>query len=73
MVNEENQSESQTACDPTFTRSQFVRKLVEKATIAGALVIVPSIVDSFVAPPAIAKTSGGNATTFQLKNNMPIA
>jgi hypothetical protein len=66
----EKQPESETACDPALTRSQFITKLVERAAQAGVLALIPAIADSFIAPPALAKTSGGNLT-FMLKNNLP--
>jgi hypothetical protein len=72
MSNEmEKRAESQSACDPAFTRGQFIKMLVERAKLAGALVLIPTIADSFVAPPAIATTTGDGNVAFTIKNNLP--
>lgn len=38
------------ACDPTLSRAQFIKQLVERATLAGAILTLPLIADSFCAP-----------------------
>lgn len=45
--------------------------LVERAKIAGALVIIPAIADAFLAPPVVAQGSGGCMTSLAFKK--PIA
>jgi hypothetical protein len=68
----ENESGLQSACDPSLTRSEFIGMLLKRAAVAGALTIMPAVVDSFVAPPAIAATSGGQVGT-SLSFQNPIA
>jgi len=50
---------TQPSCDPGLTRSQFLSLVVEKALLAGTLLAVPAIADTFMAPPAQAQASGG--------------
>lgn len=45
------------ACDPRVTRKEFLTTLVKRATIAGALLAAPKVVDKFLVPPAYARTS----------------
>ncbi len=58
-----NELDKERACDPTLSRSQFIKMLVERATVAGALIAAPVIVDSFIAPQAVAAASGGQVAT----------
>ena len=53
----------QPASDPSLSRAQFIKLLIERATIAGVLVVAPAIADSFMAPPAVAQVSGGQVGT----------
>lgn len=64
MSNEpENSSKSKPACDPSMSRSQFIRMLIDRATVAGVLAAVPAIAHSFIAPPEVAAASGGQMGT----------
>jgi hypothetical protein len=62
----------QPACDPSLSRAQFIRLLIERATLAGVLVAIPAIADSFMAPPAVAQVSGGQVGT-SLSFQNPVA
>ena len=60
--------ESKPACDPSLSRSQFIKLLIERATFTGALLVVPAIADSFMSPQAVAANrcgQVGTSLTFQ--------
>jgi hypothetical protein len=42
------------SCEPTMTRKDFVAKVVRRATIAGAILAAPAVIDKFLVPPGIA-------------------
>ena len=65
-----DEQELQPACDPSLSRAQFIRLLIERATLAGALLVAPAIADSFMAPPAVAQVSGGQMGTALTVNNI---
>lgn len=52
------------ACDPSFTRAEFVKRVVKGAALTGGLIAAPKILDKFLIPPAFAgaSTCGGNGT-----------
>jgi hypothetical protein len=71
-MTEENNTASEAtsndkACDPSFTRAQFVKRVVKGAALTGGLVAAPKILDKFLVPAAYAGTStcgpDGTATT----------
>ena len=45
------------ACDPTVSRKEFLETLVRRATIAGALLAAPKVLDKFLVPPVYALNS----------------
>ena len=45
------------ACDSRVSRKEFLTTLVRRASLAGALLAAPKIVDKFLIPPAYALTS----------------
>jgi hypothetical protein len=45
------------ACDARVSRKEFLTKLVKRASIAGALLAAPQVIDKFLVPPAYAITS----------------
>lgn len=51
------------ACDPSLSRAQFIKLLVDRATFAGALLVAPAIADSFAAPSAVAANRCGQVGT----------
>jgi hypothetical protein len=59
----ENRSDAQPSCDPSLSRAEFIKMLVDRAKLAGALVILPAIADAFMAPPVVAQGSGGQTGT----------
>jgi len=63
VENSENLSDSQPSCDPSLSRAEFIRMLLDRAKLAGALVILPAIADAFMAPPVVAQGSGGQVST----------
>jgi hypothetical protein len=58
-LHDDRTTEDESSCDPSLTRSQFIKALAQRAAVSGAILIAPAIADMFVAPPAIAATSGG--------------
>ncbi len=65
--------ELQPASDPSLSRAQFIKLLIERATIAGVLVVAPAIADSFMAPPAVAQVSrGGGQVGTALSFQQPL-
>jgi len=52
-------SDGKPACDPTLSRAQFLKLLVQRATMAGAIVALPLIADSFSAPAQAQKLISG--------------
>jgi len=61
------------ACDPALSRGQFIKLLIERATLAGVLTVIPAIADSFMAPPAVAQVSGGGQVGTALSFQQPLA
>ncbi|MGH9548217.1 MAG: hypothetical protein ACRD3W_02535 [Terriglobales bacterium] len=45
------------ACDARVSRKEFLTTLIKRATLAGALLAAPKVVDKFLVPPAYAATS----------------
>lgn len=42
------------SCDPSLDRKQFLAMVVKRAGLAGALLLAPKVVDSFLVPPVYA-------------------
>lgn len=47
--------EQSQSSDPSVSRKQFLELVLKRAGLAGALLIAPKVVDSFLVPPAYAK------------------
>lgn len=45
------------ACDQTISRKEFLATVLKRATLAGALMIAPQVVDKFLVPPVYALNS----------------
>lgn len=45
------------SCDSTMSRKEFVRLVLRRGAIVGAIIAAPSVVDKFVVPPAQAMMS----------------
>lgn len=54
MNSEGNTTNPVASCEPTLSRKEFVRKVIKRGTLAGALLVVPAIVDTFIVPPKAA-------------------
>ena len=52
------ESDKRKACDSSMSRAQFIKALVERAMLAGTLVVVPAVADSFAKPPKSGGVSG---------------
>lgn len=48
---------SEGSCDSKLTRKEFLGSIIRRAALAGALVAAPKIIDTFLIPPAEARTS----------------
>jgi hypothetical protein len=46
-----------TASDKSISRKEFVRLVLKRGAIAGAIVAAPKIIDKFLVPPVYAGTS----------------
>jgi hypothetical protein len=59
------------ACDGRVSRKEFLTTLVRRATIAGAILAAPQVIDKFLVPPAYAVTSTTHTrdTTVQSDTN----
>jgi len=57
LHNNENPGTEQKACDSRVSRKEFLTTLVRRATLAGAILAAPKVVDKFLVPPAYALTS----------------
>lgn len=51
------------ACDPSLSRAQFIKLLLDRAKFAGVLLVAPAIADSFMAPEAVAANRCGQVGT----------
>ena len=49
--------EEERASDPSLSRSEFVKKVVQAAAVTGGVLGAPKILDKFLVPPAYAATS----------------
>ena len=56
------EQENKPACDSTYSRKEFLATLIRRATVAGALIAAPRILDKFVVPPVYASGSKGTGT-----------
>jgi hypothetical protein len=45
------------SCDRSFTRVEFIRRVVKGAALTGGVLASPKIIDKFLVPPAYAATS----------------
>lgn len=52
----ENSSAERQSSDPGISRKDFIRRVLKRGALAGALLAAPRIVDRFVVPPAKAAT-----------------
>lgn len=50
-------AENKPACDQKISRKDFLAAVVKRATLAGALLIAPQVVDKFLVPPVYALNS----------------
>lgn len=57
LHNNENLGTEKQACDSRVSRKEFLTTLVRRATLAGAILAAPKVVDKFLVPPALAVTS----------------
>ncbi|MGH7192252.1 MAG: hypothetical protein ACREJM_01820 [Candidatus Saccharimonadales bacterium] len=48
---------SSQSCDSAISRKEFVALVLKRSAAAGALLAAPAIVDTFLAPPAMAARS----------------
>jgi hypothetical protein len=55
-------NEEQISCTKGLSRKQFLRMVIQRATIAGVILAGPKVIDKFLVPPANAmmpSTGGG--------------
>lgn len=63
--------EATISSDPALNRKQFLALVLKRAGIAGAIVVAPKVVDSFLVPPVYAGmyTPNPGEDTTQNKND----
>jgi hypothetical protein len=57
MLQNNQNLDTEKACDSRVSRKEFLTTLVRRATLAGAILAAPKVIDKFLVPPAMAVTS----------------
>ena len=56
-THEKDQGRDAQSCDGRVSRKEFLTTVIRRASIAGALLAAPQVIDKFLIPPAYAVTS----------------